>query len=152
MRELAGTHLSDEVVKSLWISRLPENAQLILAASNEKLDILATMADKINDLMPHTINATSVVPASQTPTIQLTSSTNDQIAALSQQVSELASLMKPRFRQRRTYQTSRNASPTRKYPAKRYKEPENGMCFYHTNFGAHAKKCSPPCNFSRPGN
>ncbi len=29
----------------------------------------------------------------------------------------------------------------------RYAEASNGLCFYHTNFGAHAKKCQQPCSW-----
>ncbi|GFT13552.1 uncharacterized protein TNCV_3830331 [Trichonephila clavipes] len=50
MRSLAGDNDGEPLLKSLWLGRLPNGTQTILAALNENLDQLATVADKINDL------------------------------------------------------------------------------------------------------
>ncbi|GFV92957.1 retrovirus-related Pol polyprotein from transposon 412 [Trichonephila clavipes] len=50
MRSLAGDNVGEPLLKSLWLGRLPNGTQTILAALNESLDQLATVADKINDL------------------------------------------------------------------------------------------------------
>ncbi|GFW80494.1 retrovirus-related Pol polyprotein from transposon opus [Trichonephila clavipes] len=50
MRSLAGDNVGEPILKSLWLGRLPNGTQIILAALNENLDQLATVADKINDL------------------------------------------------------------------------------------------------------
>lgn len=48
MCEISGDNISDDILKSLCISQLPER---ILAASGEKLDCLAKMCIKINKIV-----------------------------------------------------------------------------------------------------
>ncbi|GFU40358.1 uncharacterized protein TNCV_4255391 [Trichonephila clavipes] len=50
MRSLAGDNVGEPLLKSLWLGRMPNGTQTILAALNENLDQLATVAYKINDL------------------------------------------------------------------------------------------------------
>ncbi|GFR28149.1 retrovirus-related Pol polyprotein from transposon 297 [Trichonephila clavata] len=89
MRSLAGDNVGEPLLKSLWLGRLPNGTQTILAALNENLDQLATVADKINDLtFSQGIN--SVAATSKNKTAQL----EQQIAQLTQQVSELTSFVK----------------------------------------------------------
>ncbi|GFX89643.1 retrovirus-related Pol polyprotein from transposon 297 [Trichonephila clavipes] len=45
MRSIAGDNVGEPLMKSLWLGK-----ETILAALNENLDQLATVADKINDL------------------------------------------------------------------------------------------------------
>ncbi|GFS80387.1 putative gypsy-29-i nvi [Nephila pilipes] len=47
MKSLAGNSISDEVIKSLWLQKLPQQTQAILTISNDTLDKIAEMADKI---------------------------------------------------------------------------------------------------------
>ncbi|GFT68965.1 uncharacterized protein NPIL_677541 [Nephila pilipes] len=47
MKSLAGNSISDEVIKSLWLQRLPQQTQAILTISNDTIDKIAEMADKI---------------------------------------------------------------------------------------------------------
>ncbi|GFT85936.1 uncharacterized protein NPIL_77711 [Nephila pilipes] len=47
MKSLAGNSISDEIIKSLWLQRLPQQTQAILTISNYTLDKIAEMADKI---------------------------------------------------------------------------------------------------------
>ncbi|GFS89437.1 integrase catalytic domain-containing protein [Nephila pilipes] len=47
MKSLAGNSISDEIIKSLWLQRLPQQTQAILSISNDTLDKIAEMADKI---------------------------------------------------------------------------------------------------------
>ncbi|GFT59173.1 uncharacterized protein NPIL_594101 [Nephila pilipes] len=47
MKSFAGNSISDEVIKSLWLQRLPQQTQAILSISNDTLDKIAEMADKI---------------------------------------------------------------------------------------------------------
>ncbi|GFV69160.1 transposon Ty3-I Gag-Pol polyprotein [Trichonephila clavipes] len=50
MRSLDGDNVGEPLLKSLWLGRLHNGTQTILAALNKNLDQLATVADKINDL------------------------------------------------------------------------------------------------------
>ncbi|GFV20564.1 uncharacterized protein TNCV_776101 [Trichonephila clavipes] len=58
IRSLVGDNVGEPLLKSLRLGRLPNGTQTILAALNENLDQLATVADKINDLtFPQGINS-----------------------------------------------------------------------------------------------
>lgn len=50
MRELAGTQLNDDFLKTLWMQRLPQEIQTIISVSRETLDNLAKLADKIAEV------------------------------------------------------------------------------------------------------
>lgn len=145
MRSLAGTNVSDPLLKSLWISRLPSTTQSVLTALNDDLQQLATVADKISDLTGNNLSVVSSVS-------QSTSALEQQVAALSAQMSELSQKIERRDRSReRNDYSSRSRSPSRGR-SNRYREPENGMCFYHTNFGRKARQCIKPCSFRQPEN
>ncbi|GFS97434.1 transposon Ty3-I Gag-Pol polyprotein [Trichonephila clavipes] len=88
MRSITGDNVGEPLLKSLWLGCLPNGTQTILAALNENLDQLATVADKINDLtFSQGINS---VAATSKKTAQL----EQQIAQFTQQVSELSSFVK----------------------------------------------------------
>ncbi|GBN37233.1 hypothetical protein AVEN_89628-1 [Araneus ventricosus] len=58
MRALADDTVGEPLLKALWIGRLPNSTQTILAALSEYLAGLAPVADKISDLTNHSnINA-----------------------------------------------------------------------------------------------
>lgn len=143
MRSLAGTTVGEPLLKSLWLARLPTQVQSILAALNENLTQLATTADKIHELNPcYAVNSTSTQQNSASQSVL-----EQQILALTKQVQELSSIVHERSRSRSRYENSRgrNRSHSR---GRRYKEPTDDMCFYHTNFGSKAKKCSPGCKYT----
>lgn len=84
MRQLAGSCLSDELLQTLWLQRLPNQAQAILSVSDDKLDKLALMADKILETTEQA--GSNCYAVAQTPPA-------DQIVVLQQQVAELAKQM-----------------------------------------------------------
>lgn len=141
MRALAGSTVGEPLLKSLWLSRLPTTTRSIVGASNDGLTQLATIADKIHDLgVCPQINASSssVTPAQNSLEVQ--------IAQLTQQVSALSAKLNERSRSReRNFHHGHNDRRSRS--RRRYKEPTNNECFYHTNFGAKARKCNQPCSF-----
>jgi len=51
LKELAEGKASDELLKSMWIQRLPLNIQTILAACGDDLDKLAILADRVHDIV-----------------------------------------------------------------------------------------------------
>ncbi|XP_050317848.1 uncharacterized protein LOC126751540 [Bactrocera neohumeralis] len=55
MRSLAGSEINDNILKSIWMSRLPSNMRLIISISNEPLDKVAMLADKMCEVSdtPH---------------------------------------------------------------------------------------------------
>lgn len=146
MKVLAGENVGEPLLKSLWLSRLPQSTQSILAALSDDLPQLAIAADKINDLaVPTTINSASSQPNNHL---------EQQILLLTQQVNELTTLVRNRERSRERDNSSRHdrrRSQSRGRSRQR-KEPTNNLCFYHTNFGKKARKCNSPCSFRQPEN
>ncbi|GFY55458.1 uncharacterized protein TNIN_352061 [Trichonephila inaurata madagascariensis] len=47
MKRLAGSSISDELIKSLWLQRLPQQTQTILSISKDSLNNIAEMTDNI---------------------------------------------------------------------------------------------------------
>lgn len=154
-RQIAGNLISDQMLKSLWISQLPQHIQAVIVAAPGNVHELASIADKIWDMVPeshysetvcHQQLVTSVAQSSkQQPTAnhniktQSTSSLESQIAELSMQIKQLRSAqersrsLKRGHNQRRTRSTSQNR--------------RTGICWYHHRFGNEARKCNAPCNF-----
>ncbi|GFR03275.1 transposon Ty3-I Gag-Pol polyprotein [Trichonephila clavata] len=123
MRSFAGDNVGEPLLKSLWLGRLPNGTQTILAALNENLEQLATVADKINDLtFSQGIN--SVAATSKNKTAQL----EQQIAELTQQERELASFVKRSRSPARNSNHFRNRSNSRNR-FKRYQEPTKDIVF-----------------------
>lgn len=139
MRELAGKNLSDEILKSIWLQRLPPNIRSILAISNEKLPELALLADKIIE-----VNDQSQISACSTSAPN-TTQIEEVLANLTRQIDELKTSFKQNGRQR-TRSRHGNSSNTRGRSKSR--GTDSGICWYHTKFKKDAQKCRPPCKFS----
>lgn len=139
MRTLAGDTVGEPLLKSLWLSRLPPTTRSIVGALSDELSKLAPVADKIHDLAAPQINETTKVPTTNASSLEL------QIAQLTQQVNELTTKINQRSRSREHRPRENNYRRSRSRG--RYKEPSNNLCFYHTNFGSKARKCTPPCSF-----
>lgn len=140
MRQLAGMKLSDELLKTLWLQRLPSQTQAILAVSEDGLDKLALMADKIGE-------SASSAPSHCYAMGQ--TGPQSEIAQLRQQVFELAEQMKQLARQggRLRHRSKGRQGRGRSHSP----HSEASRCWYHSKFGNKAKKCNTPCSFV-PGN
>lgn len=137
MRNLADGKMSDEVLQSLWLQRLPVPIQQILSVSSENLNGLSKIADKVNEVSGCTIGISSV---SQSENLNLNSLKED-IASLKAAIKSLTSNYKNRSRS-----NSRSKTPSRD---RRDNRPDTELlCWYHRRFGKKARSCSQPCNFS----
>lgn len=148
LKSLAGPNFPDDLLKSIWSSRLPRHLQIVLAAQRlQKLGELAELADTLMEIQsqPPEVCAAG---SSQAP-----SSEQSSLLALQKQVAELtltvASLTAPgtQFRGRfRDRSSSRNRNRS-------YSRPRNDqLCWYHDRFGAKAERCIKPCAFIESGN
>ncbi|GFW25135.1 uncharacterized protein TNCV_3156381 [Trichonephila clavipes] len=54
LKTVATSDISDNLIKTLWLEKLPESIKNILIVSDENLSKLAVMADKISDMTPRT--------------------------------------------------------------------------------------------------
>lgn len=128
LRSLAGTALSDDnIIRQLWLRRLPQQAQAILAAQADlNLEKVSELADKIVELAPEP----AVCSASSTFTL----------AILAKQLEEVSSQVAALSRQQRQPSRDRSVSSGRaSNSAKR--------CWYHRKWGAKATRCISPCNW-----
>ncbi|XP_036148370.1 uncharacterized protein LOC118647459 [Monomorium pharaonis] len=135
MRDLAENKISEELLKSFWLQRLPTSTQTILSISQDPLDKLATMADRVHDIASPSISNLDLVPATSTAT-----SLENQLCELIKRVDRIETRRRDasprRYRRRSTSRPHiRSASPSAK------------ICWYHQRFGREAKRCTTPCDW-----
>lgn len=118
MRRLAGTDKDSQMLKTLWLQKLPPDIRAVVACSPNGTD-QAAQADMAFDVRSHFV---SNVESKESTEIQ---ELRDQIAALEHSL---------RNRPSRT-------SNDKKYPNAK------GECYYHERFGNKARKCNKPCTF-----
>lgn len=146
MRNLAGGCINADILKTLWLQRLPSNMQAILSVSSEDLDRLVVMADKIHESTAgseiHKINIRSQEP-----------SVANQVAELTKQISELKTEIFKRGRIRdnsssnRSHRSRSQTPKTRKIKQNKSKVATNTICWYHRKWGNKAKACIGNCDF-----
>lgn len=136
MRTLAGTQVTDNFLKVIFLQRLPNHIRTALAASQtDSLDNLAKLGDQIAE-----ISAIDDHVYAQGDPAQST----DRIAILEKQVNELAQSVQELII---ISKGSTPATSNRKYQFKQ-KDSQVEICWYHNKFGENAKKCIQPCSFS----
>lgn len=143
MRQQAGTTLGEDFLKTLWLQRLPAQAQAILSVSEDSLDKLAVMADKIHEAAGVGVEEV----CGSKPVFPEFSELRAQIAELTKQVEHFS---RNRERQKRG---SGNRSFSRHERSQTPKgRGSRDQCWYHWKFGDAAKRCKPPCVFKTRGN
>ncbi|GBM52177.1 hypothetical protein AVEN_97619-1 [Araneus ventricosus] len=101
MRNLAAGNIVD-VLKSIWMQRLPTSIQQILSVSKHSLDGLAQIADKVNEV------------SSFRPEVSAVVSENSELQSLREVANLRAELKRiTRFRFRREQSSKRESSNTR---------------------------------------
>lgn len=142
LQHLAGPSMPEDVLRTIWTSRLPPGMQPIVASQPSlSLDALADLTDRINDIaMPmYQVAATS----SATPPVD---DLVRQVAELTKQVSALTAQInyrsRPRERDRKSHQHRRSPSHRSQSNYRRYP-----LCWYHYKHGTKAEKCIKPCDF-----
>ncbi|GIY89437.1 uncharacterized protein CEXT_46821, partial [Caerostris extrusa] len=128
MRSKAGARINDDLLKSLFLQRLPTNAEQILAILNDNLDKLAEMAD-------------GIMSTSSAPVVNAVAASADQPdlrTMLCEIISRVSRL------EARTRDQSRGRNQRRSESQSRQTEnPEH--CWYHRKFKQRATKCRHPC-------
>jgi len=135
MRDLAEGKVSDELLKSLWMQRLPTNTQTVLSTSEDSLDKLATMADRIHD-----------ITASSSANLEVVSTTTGTSAWENQLSEIIKKLDRIELKNRRTASRQRRRSNSKSRSRSASASPKH--CWYHKRFGQEAKKCVAPCSWS----
>lgn len=137
LRNLAGTSIPDNFLRTLWTNRLPSSMQAILATQTDvELNKVAELADKINETRPE--NQVAQV------------STSREIDQLTRELRELKLCVAELTQQRgRTQNRRARGSRTRSHTRSREQgSGEEKQCWYHRRFGENAKKCTAPCQYA----
>lgn len=137
--------VSKELVKKLWMRRLPPNLNISLVATGkDDITELITLADKIWD---HTPKSNQFIASVSTPSPNLEiSSLRSEIDELKKVIQNLSVSDRGRNKCRDCSNGPRNRSRTRSRSVPRFNE--NGrFCYYHFRFGDKAQKCKEPCAF-----
>lgn len=140
LRGLAGNKVTDDFLKILWLRRLPENIQMVLACNPGNLEQLAEYADKMAEVMtPPTVYAATNPFVEDNKRSQL----EDKVDKLTLQLQKLTTAFnkfeaRPRSRSRDSRPYNHNATtPT----------DTRLWCWYHRKFRTQATKCIQPCAF-----
>ncbi|GBM28429.1 hypothetical protein AVEN_33885-1 [Araneus ventricosus] len=140
MQDLAGNRVGDELLRSLWLQRLPTQMQAILTTSSDDLNKLSIMADKIADVTSGSEicfnHVKTKVPEMSTPN-DCNSNLQAQISELSLKIDRMSQFRRSRSMGRRNNYRARSASR------------KDQMCWYHFRFRKNAKKCVPPCSYKQ---
>lgn len=172
MKLLAANKISDNVLRTLWLQRLPSTVQMVLATADSlAIEKMATTADKIAEVSAQsscypTMSAISVqeqpvlqttpLPTSSVAGIafspsnaalsDVTSTLLSTVTSLQQQVAELTKMMAQlSHRDNQQSYFKRNRSRSRSQTGPRFRQ--DGFCYYHSKFGNGAHKCTKPCAF-----
>jgi hypothetical protein len=140
MQALAGNHISEEFMRSMFLQRLPQHVRSILATCADNLEKVANMADRIMEMA--------------TPGYEVSAITTEtaRISRLEKHMAELALQMSELVRARsRGRSDSRGRSESRS-PARHRSPRPAGMCWYHWQFQERAKRCTKPCTFGKAEN
>ena len=150
MEQLLGENkLEERILRQLFLQRLPQNVQLILASSSDTVDLeqLAIIADKILEVAspPTVANSTEVNAISSSRSLE------KRIDELQSQVSELTALVhglvtNEQSTRNRDYSRGRSreraknrSTDKRRSPSKSKSIPRAGSeCWYHWRFGEKA--------------
>lgn len=147
MKALAGTNVTNEFLRTIFLDRLPVTARSVLAASSsEDLESIALMADKILEVISptqyvYTMQGENPHSSPLAPNEERLSRLEKTLAEMSLHLTELVKTERqPRSRSRSEQSPYRRRS--RSNSRKRHKQ-----CWYHFKFGEDARQCNKPCEF-----
>lgn len=144
MQNLAGKDISESMLKSLWLSRLPISMQTVLAASTEPLSKLSTLANTIHSLPSQSVNQISEPNVSHS-----CSDIKQEIKELAQEVSQIKLSTRNNYSRSNNYSRTNNYSKSNNYS---HQNKNKVLCYYHSKFGNQALKCEKPCSFTHSKN
>ena len=129
----------DDLLRSIWSSRLPSHIETILAGEGGgNLEAASQLADRIAEAAPLPIT----LSIAETPN---SASLLQKIQDLSRQMAAPSS-GRTRFRSHSDRRKYNDAISPAHGPADRV------YCRYHRRFGVEARRCTPRCSYSLQGN
>lgn len=148
-----GGRVDEQLLKSLWMQRLPSQAKSIVAAAKGSLTELAEVADAVCESLDlqsiGSIDAPKAVFQSNEPQ-------SSTVASLQQQINQLTNRMNQlnnnRNRSRSRSRNQPNKANNDDNKAQRQNQSnQQTTCWYHRTFGTGATKCRSPCDFQVAG-
>lgn len=154
MKNYSNNSVTNDFLKTLWLSRLPQAVKQILSASKDELDDLAKVADKIWESTNESC-VSAVKIGSSTESDPLTSAVRlltEKLEQFTKRMSDNPSAnsfsrsstpFRGRSRSRGRQSNSNNGSHTSN------NNNDDELCWYHKKFGDNATKCKSPCKKSK---
>ncbi|XP_044749756.1 uncharacterized protein LOC123310354 [Coccinella septempunctata] len=152
LKTLAGTDISERVIKTLWLENLPINIKNVVITSEEGVNRLAIMADKIYELNPP--NELYGIEGSGS---NATKSTSNELEELRTEVAELTKAIKQFSISYEKRPTRRSLTPGRGRDRSKSRQkfnPEGKYCYFHYRYAKKCRpeKCTGPCAWKKPEN
>lgn len=136
-RRAASHNVPKELMLELFLQQLPTSVQTILASITPiTVEKAAEVADRILEVNPTTapLSTHAISSSSEDRILQ-------EIQRLNKRIDEL------QLQRNRGEVRTRSRSRKRSFSRPR----EEGVCWYHQQFQDKARKCSPPCTYSKNG-
>ncbi|GIY68935.1 uncharacterized protein CDAR_294091 [Caerostris darwini] len=141
MKNLATDGITDKVLTTLFLQKMPDSVRNILLVSDEGIEKLALMADRILEMQPK----------QELYRVSNVSSGSDAITELQQQIAsldnKLEKLSVTRNSRSQTTNSGRYSSSHRSKSRNRSYNPSGKYCYYHFRFREKCfpDKCKAPC-------
>lgn len=160
MKNLAGNRMNDNLLRSLWLNRLPTQTQAILSVDDGEISRLLVLSDKLHEIVGMGSCVSSISSASANTVSESSSSLSTsnsplleqlcmQMSSLTQQIASLT-MNNSNSRDNNSYQhrpRSMSRSADRRRLSSRSASRIAQHCWYHNNFGNNAKRCVKPCSY-----
>lgn len=147
MQVLSINQITDAVLQTLWLQRLPTQVQEILSGMEDlNLERLSIAADKIVEVQrPIEISSVSHVVHNQKVSNE-SKELKSSIDALSKRIE---SLFDSRSRSHSKNQSHSQGRDNNRSKSRSEKQTQKfSKCWYHYKFGEKAQKCNKPCSFN----
>lgn len=137
MKSLIGTSnaVGEDLLKQLWMQRLPNNIQVVLTSQRMDLDKLAELADQIMDV---TSPSASVI----------SNQSNSEVESLRKEIESLRRQLGNANSNRRRSKRRDESRTKSRSPSRRKYDPNGQWCWYHVMFRKEARNCREPCTFT----
>lgn len=145
MREVSKGMLNDDVLESLWSSKLPQTMRAVIAPLQVSITQKAESADKIADIA--SFQTSAIVQKITEPRNEI-HELKAQIEALTQKFDQISQKFDNSRSRSRSQKRSGNNKKRNSSPSPNVKK-EYDQCWYHFKFGNEAKKCTNWCKFNK---
>ena len=141
--QLGSKHVSEIVLRTLWMERLPSWVSQITAPMSRStpLDDLADSADLVFERSSN-MNTVQAPTSTESQTTKELQAMKEMMADLQKQLQEMTVTRRQRPRDRTHSHQRRPRTPSN------HRIDDSDICWYHQTFGDQAKKCKPHWKFT----